>query len=106
MCIRDSFLRGPILQSISYLRDRSLKTAAANVVLGNLMADKVAGRGILQGRIHVIANWSEDDEIVPVAATDNPLRLEMCIRDRPYGHAQSPTSVGAILQGLAALAAA
>jgi len=70
------FLKGPILQAISYLRDRSLKDAAANVVLGDLMADKVAARGVLQDRIHVIANWSEDDEIVPVAAGDNPLRRQ------------------------------
>ena len=76
------FLRGPILQGISYLRDRSLKTAAANVVLGNHMADKVAARGILQDRIHVIANWSEDDEIVPVAASDNPLRREWGLENK------------------------
>ncbi len=76
------FLRGPILQGISYLRDRSLKTAAANIVLGNLMADKVASRGILRDRIHVIANWSEDDEIVPVAAGDNPLRREWGLENK------------------------
>jgi glycosyltransferase involved in cell wall biosynthesis len=70
------FLRGPILRSISYLRDRSLKTAVANVVLGEQMANKVASRGILKDRIRVIANWSEDDEVVPVAAHDNPLRRE------------------------------
>ena len=70
------FLRGPILRSIYYLRDRSLKTAAANVVLGNHMADKVASRGIAKDRIHIIANWSKDDEIIPVAASDNPLRRE------------------------------
>ena len=70
------FLRGPILKSIFHLRDRSLKTAAANVVLGKSMADKVASRGISRDRIHLIANWSEDDEIVPVAASDNPLRRQ------------------------------
>ena len=76
------FLKGPILQGISYLRDRSLKAAAANVVLGNLMADEVAARGILQDRIHVIANWSEDEEIVPVAASDNPLRRQWGLENK------------------------
>ena len=70
------FLKGPIGQGISYLRDRNLKTAAANVVLGDVMADKVASRDILKDRIHVIANWSVDDTIFPVAASDNPLRRE------------------------------
>jgi glycosyltransferase involved in cell wall biosynthesis len=46
------------------------------------MADKVASRGILKDRIHVIANWSEDDEIVPVAASDNPLRREWGLENK------------------------
>jgi glycosyltransferase involved in cell wall biosynthesis len=70
------------LRGISYLRDRSLKNAAANVVLGNLMADKVAARGVLQDRIHVIANWSEDDEIVPVSASDNLLRRQWGLENK------------------------
>jgi glycosyltransferase involved in cell wall biosynthesis len=76
------FLRGPILQSISYLRDRSLKTAAANVVLGNNMAEKIAARGIARDHIHIIANWCEDDEITPVAASDNPLRRQWGLENK------------------------
>jgi len=34
------FLKGPILKMISNLRDRSLKTAAANVVLGNHITNR------------------------------------------------------------------
>jgi colanic acid biosynthesis glycosyl transferase WcaI len=70
------FLRGPILQTICHLRDRSLKAAAANVVLGGLMANKVASRGISNDHIHVIANWAMDCEIAPVEANDNPLRRD------------------------------
>jgi colanic acid biosynthesis glycosyl transferase WcaI len=76
------FLRGPILRGISYLRDRSLKIAAANVVLGNLMADKVASRGVSRDRIHIIPNWSEDDQVVPVAPDDNPLRREWGLENK------------------------
>ena len=68
------FVKGPIFRGISYLRDRSLTTAAANVVLGHRMADKVASRGVAKDRIHFIPNWSQDDEIIPVAPSDNPLR--------------------------------
>ena len=70
------FLKGPIAKSFAYLRDRSLKTAMANVVLGSHMADRVAARGGAKDRIHIIANWSEDDQIVPVPAVENPLRRE------------------------------
>ena len=76
------FLHGPILQSISYLRDRSLKTAADNVVLGNNMAEKVAARGVAKDRIHIIANWSDDDAIVPVVARDNPLRRQWGLENK------------------------
>ena len=70
------FIKGPILRTITYLRDRSLKTAAANVVVGNLMADKIVARGIARDHIHVIANWSEDGAIVPIAGRDNLLRRQ------------------------------
>jgi colanic acid biosynthesis glycosyl transferase WcaI len=70
------FLNGPIAKSLAYLRDRCLKTAMANVVLGSHMADKVAAHGGTKDRIHLIANWSEDDQIAPVPAGENPLRRE------------------------------
>ena len=70
------FLDGPALRIISSLRDRSLKLASANVVLGSNMADKVAARGIGRDQIHIIPNWSDDSEIVPVPASDNPLRRD------------------------------
>jgi glycosyltransferase involved in cell wall biosynthesis len=76
------FVKGPIFRGISYLRDRSLKTAAANVVLGHHMADKVASRGVSKDRIHFIPNWSEDDEIVPVAPRDNPLRHDWGLENK------------------------
>ena len=40
------------------------------------MADKVAAHGGTKDRIHLIANWTEDDQIVPVPAGENPLRRE------------------------------
>ena len=76
------FLKGPILRGLGALRDRSLKNAAANVVLGNLMAEKVAALGVARDRIHTIANWSDDEEIVPIAAADNPLRRELGLQGK------------------------
>jgi glycosyltransferase involved in cell wall biosynthesis len=69
--------KGPLLRIITYLRDRSLRVAAANVVVGSLMADKVEARGVARDHIHVITNWAEDQKIVPIATKDNLLRRQL-----------------------------
>lgn len=76
------FLKGPILRTITHLRDRSLKIAAANVVVGTLMADKVAARGVARNHIQVIANWSEDNSIAPIATCDNILRRQWGLKNK------------------------
>jgi glycosyltransferase involved in cell wall biosynthesis len=70
------FLKGPVLEGISNLRDGSLKTAAANVAVGQIMGEKVEARGVSAERIRVIHNWSDDEEIYPVLPAHNPLRNE------------------------------
>ena len=59
---------------IASLRDRSLKAATANVVVGQGMADQLSARGVSASSIRVIANWTDDEEIRPLASNDNPLR--------------------------------
>lgn len=68
------WLRGPVGGALSLLRDRSLTTAQANVVVGQRMAERLASRRIPRGTIHFIPNYSIDDRISPIAAADNPLR--------------------------------
>jgi glycosyltransferase involved in cell wall biosynthesis len=70
------FIKGPIFRGIVYFRDRSLTKATVSVVVGELMAEKVASRGVAKDRIRVITNWSEDETIVPVSADLNPLRQQ------------------------------
>jgi colanic acid biosynthesis glycosyl transferase WcaI len=76
------FLKGPVFSLIAKLRDRSFKAAAANVVLGDRMADRVTARGVAADRIHVIANWCEDDKVHPVSPSENPLRREWKLEDK------------------------
>jgi colanic acid biosynthesis glycosyl transferase WcaI len=76
------FLKGPLLPSIINLRDRTLKKAAANIVVGEQMADKLASRGIAKNRIQVITNWTEDEEILPVTPELNPLRQTWQLADK------------------------
>ena len=68
------FVRGPVLNLLARLRDRSLRRAYATVVLGAGMADIVRQRGVLPEKISIISNWTDDDEIVPVSHGVNPLR--------------------------------
>jgi colanic acid biosynthesis glycosyl transferase WcaI len=69
-------MHGPIAASLAALRNATLREAAATVVVGDLMARKVEALGAPAERIHVIANWCNDDDIRFVAPADNPLRRE------------------------------
>jgi colanic acid biosynthesis glycosyl transferase WcaI len=67
-------IRGPTLTILRSLRNRSLRNADAAVVVGDLMARRIKGFGVPVARVHVIANWCDDETIRPAAGTDNPLR--------------------------------
>jgi colanic acid biosynthesis glycosyl transferase WcaI len=75
-------LRGPLGQALCQLRDVALRAAEANVVIGQRMAENVRSRGIASDRIHVIQNWCDDEEIRPVAHSDNPLRQQWRLEDK------------------------
>jgi glycosyltransferase involved in cell wall biosynthesis len=66
--------KGPVAFGVSYWRDRSLKSAAVNVVVGQGMAERLAQRGVMPDRIKVIHNWTDDTEIVPIPHKQNQLR--------------------------------
>lgn len=61
-------------RSLMSIRDRSLRAAALNVVIGDAMAAYVHSRGVPMRNIRVIHNWSDGQAITPVTARDNPLR--------------------------------
>jgi glycosyltransferase involved in cell wall biosynthesis len=75
-------LKGPLGSAIGYLRNRSLRLATANVVLGTSMAARVHACGVAKDRIHIIPNWANDEEIVPVPLAENPLRREWHLDDK------------------------
>jgi colanic acid biosynthesis glycosyl transferase WcaI len=53
------------------IRDRSLRVAAMNVVIGNSMRDRLLGRGIPTDRIRVIPNWTDPQAIAPIPKHDS-----------------------------------
>jgi colanic acid biosynthesis glycosyl transferase WcaI len=67
-------MRGPLAAILIALRNRSLRQAEATVVVGDLMARKVELFGAPPSRVHVITNWCNDQEIRPIAQSENPLR--------------------------------
>jgi colanic acid biosynthesis glycosyl transferase WcaI len=68
------WLRGPVASGLTAWRDRSLRRAAMNVVVGRKMAARLASRGVDSHKVVVIPNWCNDTEIVPTPGDDNPLR--------------------------------
>lgn len=63
-------------------RDRSLKAAAQNVAIGELMRERLIRRGIHPGQVAVIANWVDDVEIAPHHVADNRLRAAWGLEDK------------------------
>jgi colanic acid biosynthesis glycosyl transferase WcaI len=76
------FMRGPVAASLAALRNATLREAAATVVVGDLMGHKVKTLGAPAERIHVIANWCNDEDIRLVANADNPLRRQWGLTDK------------------------
>jgi colanic acid biosynthesis glycosyl transferase WcaI len=70
------FLIGPVRQLLFYLRNISLRTAKANVVLGELPAKLILSHGLPADRVNIIHNWSDDEEIFFVGNAENTLRKE------------------------------
>jgi colanic acid biosynthesis glycosyl transferase WcaI len=76
------FIRGRIGRLLMRLRDRSLRRATANVVLGSGMANYVASRDVSRASIRVIPNWVDDQAIRPVEPDANHLRREWGLADK------------------------
>jgi len=75
-------IRGPIKGAFAYLRDKTLQMAAANVVVGQRMRDKITSLGAATDKIQVIHNWCDDEKITPVRNADNPLRRKWGLEDK------------------------
>jgi glycosyltransferase involved in cell wall biosynthesis len=68
----------PVLR---WLRNVSLKTADENVVIGELMAERLLRLGVAREKIRVVANWADCESVAPVGGDDNPLRSEWGLAD-------------------------
>jgi len=67
-------LKGRLGAPLRALRNASLKAAAANVAIGDRMAERLQAQGVQADRIAVIHNWTDDEAIIPVPPGQSPLR--------------------------------
>lgn len=64
-----------------WARDRSLRSAAVNVAISELMAERIRQR-IPAKRVEVISNWTDDEALAPLVAEPNQLRHDWKLEDR------------------------
>jgi glycosyltransferase involved in cell wall biosynthesis len=76
------FVEGRVEEALARARDRSLASADAIVAIGARMKERLTNRGLRDDRIHVIPNWSDDEDIKPVPPDQNPLRAEWGLSDK------------------------
>jgi glycosyltransferase involved in cell wall biosynthesis len=69
-------IKGPLSRLLAGVRNSSLQAADANVVVGECMAEKVSTFGVPANRIRIIPNWSDDEQITPIDASNNLLRAK------------------------------
>ena len=70
-----------VVGALTWLRDRSLRAAAANVVLGSRMA-AITTAHAPQSRVRVVPNWSPAADIAPLPRSANPLAAGWQMVDR------------------------
>jgi colanic acid biosynthesis glycosyl transferase WcaI len=75
-------MRGRLGRLLKDFRDRSLRGASFNVVLGSRMRQYVENCGAEKSSLRVIPNWVDDRVVRPIARHANPLRAEWGLADK------------------------
>lgn len=76
----DGWLLGPIKR----IRNRSLTTADANVVIGERMAKTVGELGVPREKIHIIGNFTDDRSIQPLSEHSPLLRKQWGLNQKDF----------------------
>jgi colanic acid biosynthesis glycosyl transferase WcaI len=79
--LTDQSLPGWLYGPVRALRDRSLRFARFNVVLGERMAAHISARGVPPDRIRIIENWADGSAITPRPAAESQLRVQQGLRN-------------------------
>ncbi len=76
-----SAFKGTTSKFLKLIRNRSLRIARKNIVLGDIMADRVASQGVARNKIEVIHNWKIGSSELPLQKKSNPLAKEWNLDD-------------------------
>jgi glycosyltransferase involved in cell wall biosynthesis len=71
-----------IERQLAAARDRSLRRAAMNVVLGEGMRDRVLSAGIDASRVRIVPNWADTTSVVPMPTIDSATRRRIALDGR------------------------
>ena len=82
MALEVKGLKGPIGRFLLRMRNKSLQSAAMNVVIGERMKDRLVAEGIPEQRINVIHNWADGDVIRPRPSHHSSYRREWGLEDK------------------------
>ncbi|MCK9606704.1 MAG: glycosyltransferase family 4 protein [Methylomonas sp.] len=66
--------RGLPFKLLKAIRNKTLLQAKMNVVIGELMAERLRREGIPNTKITVIHNWADGEQLKPIPHDQNPLR--------------------------------
>lgn len=69
----------PMLRRI---RNGSLRQGRHNVVLGEIMAQRLRDEGVASDQITIIENWADGEVIQPIAKSENPLLREWSLEGK------------------------
>ena len=72
----------PLLAPLIWMRDRSLRRAAMNIVLSNGMRERVRTRGVEPGKLLVIPNWADTENLRPRPSAASFTRRRLALMDR------------------------
>ena len=71
-------------KSLRIVRNLSLRSARANVVIGERMAERLEAEGVARHAIAVIHNWSDDELVTPLVRDQCELRREWGFEDDAF----------------------
>ncbi len=104
--LRQKSLAGRMLDAIALFL---LQRADAVIALGSCMQERLLAKGVAAEKVHVIPNWADGEQIVPIPRAGNPFRAAHGLEDKfvvlysgNMGRAHDFTPILASIEQLAA----
>ena len=69
-------------RQLASARNRSLRRAAMNVVLGEAMRDCILRAGVAVARVRIVPNWADTTRVVPLPTADSETRRRIGLDER------------------------